>query len=569
MSEPIITIEQVSFKYPGGSEWVLQDSSLTVNKGEFLAIIGGNGSGKSTLCKTINGLIPHYYTGDFEGSVLVNGINTYESTVSVLSQKVGYVYQDFENQLMRPTVFEDVAFAPLNFGEPNFKEKAEWALNVLGLTNIKDKSIWQLSGGQKHLTAIAGVLALNPEILIIDEPVAQLDPHHAKEIYEKLKVLQQNHGKTIIVIEHHTEFIADFCSDVALLDQGGVLWKHDVKAGLQRIDDLLVRQISPPQVTQAAVSAHNPSSNELPITIHEAADYFRKYKRNDAGKEKHVPPLNEKTEELVRLEHVSHYAKSLKNKKHVILDDIHLSIRERERIALVGTNGAGKSTLMKSLAGIIKPSEGTGQIGPFELEKTSLEKLSQVVAYVFQNPEEMFIEDSISKDLSFFADSRKLKMEEFLQQLVTSFRLEKVIDKDGRLISGGQQRRSALAIGLAIQPSLLMLDEPTASLDVKSRQEMVKTLHQASNQVKSVLIATHDMQLVAEWASRVIVMDKGKIIYDGLPVDMFAKDYICDLAGLIPPQIVQLSNQLKLDPVALSISDFMNHVEMEESYGVR
>ncbi|MGP4069131.1 ABC transporter ATP-binding protein [Halobacillus sp. B29] len=569
MKEPIITIDQVSFKYPGGTDWVLQDSSLTVNKGEFLAIIGGNGSGKSTLCKTINGLIPHYYTGDFEGSVSVDGINMYESAVAVLSQKVGYVYQDFENQLMRPTVFEDVVFAPLNFGEPDFKEKAEWALDVLGLTDIKDKSIWQLSGGQKHLTAIAGVLALNPEILIIDEPVAQLDPHHAKEIYEKLKILQQEHGKTIIVIEHHTEFIADFCSDVALLDQGGVLWKHDVKTGLQRIDDLLVRQIFPPQVTQAAVGARNPEKNSLPITIDEAVDYFGGYKRKDTGRERRVSEVNEDREEIVSLEHVSHYAKSLKNQKITILDDLDLSIKEKERIALVGTNGAGKTTLMKCLAGIIKPSEGTGHIGPYELEKTSLEKLSQVVAYVFQNPEEMFIEDSISKDLSFFADSRELQMDDFLQQLVTSFRLEEVIEKDGRLLSGGQQRRSSLAIGLAIQPSLLMLDEPTASLDVKSRQEMVRTLHQVSEQVKSVLIATHDMQLVAEWASRVIVMDKGKIVFDGAPVDLFAKEQICDRAGLIPPQIVQLSNQLMLDPVALSISDFMNDVEREESYGVR
>ncbi|KGP73775.1 ABC transporter ATP-binding protein [Pontibacillus yanchengensis] len=568
MSEAIISIDQVSFKYPGGDDWVLQDSSLSVNKGEFLAIIGGNGSGKSTLCKTINGLIPHYYTGDFNGSVHVDGIDMYSSAVAVLSQKVGYVYQDFENQLMRPTVLEDVAFAPLNFGDPDFQQHAEWALEILGLTHLKDKSIWQLSGGQKHLTAIAGVLALNPDILIIDEPVAQLDPHHAKEIYQKLKVLQQHHGKTIIVIEHHTEFIADFCTDVTLIDQGKVLWKHDVKTGLQKVDDLLERQIFPPQVTQAALKIDHSNKSELPITLKEAVTYYEGLSITNPTSVEHKSDQHERLHEIVHLENVSHYAKSLRNETVTILNDIHLSIKEKERIALVGTNGAGKSTLMKCLAGIIKPSKGKGRISEYNLKNSSLEKLSQDVAYVFQNPEEMFIEDSIYKDLSFFAHSRNMEMEPFFQQLITAFRMENFIHNDGRLLSGGQQRRSSLAIGLAIQPSLLMLDEPTASLDVKSRQEMIRTLNQIDEQVKSVLIATHDMQLVAEWATRVIVMDQGKILFDGTPHELFAQEFICQQAGLIPPQMVQLSNQLNIHPVALSISEFVERIERIDSYGV-
>src|SRR5699024_6859436 len=166
LGNPLIEIKDVHYRYPGAEQFVLKGASLTVHKGDFLAIIGGNGSGKSTICKTMNGLIPHYFSGDYRGEVIVNGKSVNDQPVAMLSHHVGYVYQDFQNQLMKLTVLEDVAFAPLNFGYPNHQEKAMYALELLGITHLKDKTIWELSGGEKHLTALAGALALNPEILI-------------------------------------------------------------------------------------------------------------------------------------------------------------------------------------------------------------------------------------------------------------------------------------------------------------------------------------------------------------------------------------------------------------------
>ncbi|MDZ5782038.1 ABC transporter ATP-binding protein [Marinococcus luteus] len=563
----IIEAVNVHFKYPGASEYVLNGADFSIEKGEFTAVIGGNGSGKTTLCKTINGLIPNYYTGAFSGEITVDGQPVSQTTVSEMSHTVGYVYQDFENQLMRPTVLDDVAFAPLNFGDPAFMEKAEWALDALGIHHLRDQSIWQLSGGQKHLTAIAGVLALDPDILLIDEPAAQLDPHHARDIYQRLQKLQTDYDKTIIVIEHHTEFIADFCSRVLLVDHGRVLWNLPVKEGLLQIHDLTARDIFPPQVTQAAINMNTGVNNNFPITIGEGRAYFRQKIHSPLRPKVQLEHNIPEKQPLITMNRLSYSAKTISSGRKDILSSLSASFYPDERIALVGTNGAGKTTLMKCFTGMIKPTDGVWDIHADTVQKKSLEQLAEAVSYIFQNPEEMFIQDSIYNDLHFHHRSRGRNDDTFIQQLIQSFRLEEVLDKDGRLLSGGQQRRASMAVGLASEPLLLMLDEPTASLDVQSRKELVRILKQM-NTVKTVMIATHDMELVAEWADRVIVMDHGAFIFDGHPKDLFKNKTIWKQAGLVPPQIVQLALELDIEPPPLSVGEFTNWIKEEAAHGV-
>ncbi len=216
----IISIQDLTFTYPGADKPTLDHLNLEIEKGDFLAIVGNNGCGKSTLCKVFNGLIPHFISGTFSGHVWVDGENTLEADVGVLAHKVGYVYQDFENQIVRPTVLDDASYACLNYGMKDYKERGEEALSQCGLKGREDEYIWQLSGGQTHLLALAGAVALGPEVLILDEPIAQLDPGHADRIYDVLKALNEKFGKTIIVIEHHTEYIADYCKHVLLLRDG-------------------------------------------------------------------------------------------------------------------------------------------------------------------------------------------------------------------------------------------------------------------------------------------------------------------------------------------------------------
>ena len=197
----IIEIEDLTYTYPGAETPILDHVNLQVEKGDFLAIVGNNGCGKSTLCKTLNGLIPHFITGEFSGRVLVDGVNTLEADVGALAKKAGYVYQDFENQIVRPTVLDDASYACLNYAMGDYEKRGKEALGLCGLEGREQDYVWSLSGGQTHLLALAGAVSLGPEVLILDEPIAQLDPGHADRIYGVLKELNEKHGKTILVLK--------------------------------------------------------------------------------------------------------------------------------------------------------------------------------------------------------------------------------------------------------------------------------------------------------------------------------------------------------------------------------
>ncbi|MBZ4665406.1 ATP-binding cassette domain-containing protein [Mahella sp.] len=566
MSESIIRIEGLSFVYPANERPSLDNIDLEINKGDFVSIIGGNGSGKTTLCKCINGIIPHFIAGDFYGEVKVCGVDTLDMPVSTLAQRVSYIYQDFESQLVRPTVLDDVTFGPLNFGMKDYHQKGMEALRMLDIEGLKDRFIWELSGGQKHLTALAGALSVKPDIIIIDEPAAQLDPYNAVAIYRRLKILNESFGITVITIEHNTELIAEYCNSVILMDAGRAVWIKPVRDALNAVNDLVKRNIYPPQVSQAAwrISPNMPS---YPLTVGEAEKYFAAARiqcpveSNDCGlgDDAHMP------HPAIEFKDVSLWFRSLTETTKNVLKDISLSINEGENVAIVGNNGAGKSTLLKMITGVIKPKGGHITVYGTETAEIMPEELSSTVAYIYQNPEEMFIEDSIRKDISYFLKTRHKAheyevLDYFINDIIKSFGLEDLQHKDGRMLSGGQQRRASLAIGVAMQPKILLLDEPTGSLDIESRREMVNSLELLKDRVKTVIIATHDMSLAAEWADRVIVMKDGRIIADGDTRSIFDDITLLDQCHLKPPQIVELSKRLNMRPIALSIDEFTSRI---------
>ncbi|WP_416367283.1 ABC transporter ATP-binding protein [Paenibacillus sanfengchensis] len=584
---PAIEIIGVSFTYPGSDQPVLNAATLSVEPGSFTAIIGGNGCGKSTLCKLFNGLIPHYYSGDFEGEVKVGGVPSQGQSVAELSRKVGYVYQDFENQLVRPTVLDEACFAPLNYGLPDYRERALRALNLCGLTPLSSRFIWELSGGQKHLLALAGALALEPDILVVDEPVSQLDPRHARQVYEVLRRLNRAHGKTVVVIEHHTEFIADYCRDVCLMEQGRVLWKLPVAEALNRLDDLERLGIQPPEATQtaarlAALRGEAAAQRaRYPVTTGEALRHFGGLLEGRAGEADERSratgaigtisaidatdaisaspaarePLGEPAPEphppaaVIRLSQAALNYRTLRKAEHAVLRGLTLDIAEGERVALVGNNGAGKSSLLRLIAGIARPSGGSVEVLGLDTHSTSVEELSKHVAFVFQNPEDMFIEDSLRKEVAYCLKKRGYpEAGATVKTMLRSFRLEELQDRDARLLSGGQQRRVSLAIGAAIRPAVMLLDEPTANLDLATREELLGTLRELERHVRTVLIATHDMQLVSSWATRVIVLHEGLVAADGTAAEVFADPELIRRAGLALTQSMELSAGLALQP---------------------
>ena len=555
-----IEIKNLTYSYPGASAPTLKDINLEIEQGDFLAIVGNNGCGKSTLCKVMNGLIPHFITGEFQGEVLAGGISTLESDIGTLAQKVGYVYQDFENQIVRPTVLDDASYACMNYGMKDYKERGMKALELCGLTGRENDYVFQLSGGQTHLLALAGAVSLGPEVLILDEPIAQLDPRHADLIYEILKDLNENQGKTIIVIEHHTEYIGDYCKNVLLLKDGHVEWKLPAREALSRVEELQASNIFPPQVTLAAYELKKkgkiPGGREYPSTVEEGKKVFQNLAFRNDYMEYRI--RQRKTETSVEYKHAAVSYRSVKGEPRKIFEDLNLGITRGEKIALIGSNGAGKSTLMKMMTGLLKPSSGEVLIKDISTRNAKPENLSKYVSLVYQNPEDMFIKDSIENDISFAMKDRGIdNWEERTRQLLERFRLTELKDRDGRLLSGGQMRRASLAIGIALNPEILLLDEPTANLDIATRKEIMRTLNDMKDITETVMIATHDMQLVCEWAQRIIVLSQGRIIADGTRDQIFGDQEAVKTAGIRPPEIFTMGQALDKRAFCYTVDEFV------------
>lgn len=561
----MIRIEDLTFTYPGAPRPTLNHVSLEVEDGDFLAVIGNNGCGKSTLCKTLNGLIPHFISGDMTGRVLIDGEDTAAMDVGSLAKKVGYVYQDFENQIVRPTVLDDASFACMNYAMADYEERGGRALDACGLSQKKHDYIWQLSGGQKHLLALAGMLALSPKILILDEPIAQLDPGHAREIYEVLKNLNENHGITVIVIEHHTEFIASYCKHAVLMKNGEILWKLPAKEALRRVDELEESNIFPPQITVAAKRLKEAGvlspETKLPTTVAEGEQVFGKLLlRGDYRAA--VRPSVRGTKKNVEFSGITVKYRAVKGDSYPIFNDFSLDIHKGEKIALIGSNGAGKTTLMKLMMGLIRPEAGDVRLDGRETADIAPEELSNRISLVYQNPEEMFIKDTIRGDIEFAMKMRKVKdYRQRTDELLGMFHLEELADRDGRLLSGGQMRRASLAVGIALNPSILLLDEPTANLDIATRKEIIKTLNVLKDVTETVMIATHDMQLVCDWAERIIVLSAGRVIADGDRDAIFSDSHVLNQVGIRPPEIFYMGSRLLSQARCYTIEEFTDLFE--------
>lgn len=563
----LIEIKNLYFNYPSQENYQLEEINLTIEDGEFVAIVGNNGTGKSTLCKLLNGVIPHFIDGDVSGSLKINGVETVDSTVSDLAHTIGYVYQDFENQLIRPKVLDDAAFSCLNNGLEDYVERGMESLELTGLEEQSDEYIWQLSGGQKHLLALAGMTALRPDILILDEPIAQLDPYHALKTYDVLKRFNKELGKTIVVIEHHTDFIGKYCDSVIFMKDNRIQWKLPVNEALVRVEELMEGSIFPPQITQAAHQLAQLSGRNavtLPINHDQGKEYFKEYALQTV--EKTMPSVRSKQDDvMIYLKDVSLSYDMIKGDKKPIFDSLNLTINKGERVALIGNNGAGKSTLLKLLTGLIKPDSGEIELDGKDIIRLKPEQISDTISYVYQNPENMFIDDSIKRDIAFSMKARNIKgHKERTEDLLRQFDLVELAERDGRLLSGGQMRRASLAIGVALNPQIMLLDEPTANLDIATRKSITKTLDDLKDSLETTIIATHDMQLVAEWANRIVVLHEGKVIGNGTREEIFHDETLLQLAGIDPPEIFKLAKSMNSDASIYTVDQFVDQLQKKE-----
>ena len=366
-------------------------------------------------------------------------------------------------------------------------------------------------------------------------------------------------GKTIIVIEHHTEYIADYCRHVMLMKDGQVQWMLPTDEALRRVEELEACNIFPPQVTRAAhrmrAAGKLAALAALPTTVEQGKAAFASLNHCPRPLARSGPA---REEAVVAFQGVRLAYRSVKGAPREVFHDLNLEIHRGEKVALIGSNGAGKSTLMKLMVGLLRPGEGTVSLFGEPIGEKRAEDLSRQISLVYQNPEEMFIKDSIRGDIAYAMQVRQVpRWEQRTEDLLARFRLTDLAQRDGRLMSGGQMRRASLAIGIALDPGILLLDEPTANLDIATRREILSVLEEMKGITETAVIATHDMQLVCQWADRIIVLSGGKVVADGTRDEVFSQREVVDQVGIRPPEIFTMAQAL--DPAALcyTIEEFL------------
>lgn len=579
----LIDIKNLTFEYfrrddEGNVEEMieaLQDVSLDVKQGEFVAIVGQNGSGKSTLAKHINALL---LPG--EGEVIVDGMDTQDEEVRLrIRQTAGMVFQNPDNQIVGNLVEEDVAFGPENLGVSTEQiwNRVDDALTATDMEEYRNQSPNQLSGGQKQRVAIAGVLAMEPKCIIFDEATAMLDPQGRKQILNVMKWLQKEKGITIILITHHMDEVLS-ADKVFVMKEGRIMdcgTPQQIFAKKELLEECGL--CLPPLYQylhflagQGLVSSEEMSyvHNDIELSRLLCAKYaksgrmsgnnLRSFHADErlsgsfADGQFNRGQVNSKPTEGILLNHVSYYYNKGFANERKALTDVSLGIQKGEFVAVIGHTGSGKSTLMQHLNGLYLPTEGNVYFNGQDItdEDFSLKELRQKVGMVFQYPEYQLFAETVEKDVCFGPENMDIPKVEAQKRAYAAIAAvglpDTIYDSSPLQLSGGQKRRVAIAGVLAMQPDYLVLDEPTAGLDPVSADELLAMLKKLQEtQGIAIVIVSHSMEEVAEYADRVIVMQQGQICMDDTVSRVFEQAEKLESLGLTVPMGIKLLHDLK------------------------
>jgi len=542
--EPAVSIEGLTYRYMGQQKPTLKGIDLEVAEGELVVVMGPSGSGKSTLCACHDGLIPHFFGGEMEGEVRVGGRSTREGKVGEFAREVGLVFQDFEAQLFSTNVALEVAFGPENFGieRGQMIERVERVLGQLRLEGFEKRAPATLSGGEKQRLAIASMLAAEPRILCLDEPTTDLDPVGKVGIFEIAEDLKDRDDVTLVVVEHETEEILE-ADRIIVLRNGEIIADRPAREVLRDVELLEESNVMPPRVARFF---HEMGlwQGQLPLTPQEGlAEFRRRGWRVNPDRHRRLVEADGKREEgygepIVQVEGLTHrYPNGV-----VALEGLHLTVHRGEFLALLGPNGSGKTTLVKHFNGLLKPTEGTVRVGEQDLQTPG-----QSVGYVFQNPDHQIFSGTVSDEVAFGPKTRGMeesKVEERVQEALAAVGLEGRGGEDPFGLTKGERQRIAVASVLAVRPEVLILDEPTTGLDYAEQRSMMDLLERLNEAGSTIIVVTHTMWIVAEYAHRAVVVRNGKISLQGTVREVFAAEDELHEAALRPPHIVALGNAL-------------------------
>lgn len=542
----MIQFDQVTYRYPDTASPTLNRVSLAIEEGELILVIGPSGSGKSTFLRCLNGVVPHFYGGQFSGAVRVAGLDPVRQEPRGMSGIVGFVFQDPEAQFVVDTVEDEMAFAMENQGlsQTLMRKRIEEVLDQLTIAHLRQRRISTLSGGEKQRVAIASVLTLQPRVLVLDEPTSQLDPQAAEEVLTVLQKLNEDLGLTVILSEHRLERVAQYADRLLWVPgNGGEFVLGEPADVLARVD------LTPPLVSLAKAMHWSP----LPLTIKQARPFARR-----AGLVRDPDP----EDEVVALDplrprgpqtngsaiSVSDLWYGYPNSPLPALRGINLTVKQGEFVALMGRNGSGKSTLLKHLVGLLQGSRGDVRVAGLDASRSSLDELTQWVGYVPQNPAALLFKDTIREELDFTRQNHHLPEMDY-SPLLRMLRLEEHVDRYPRDLSVGERQRVALAAILVVDPQIILLDEPTRGLDYPQKAALAQFLMEQKARGRTIIMSTHDVELVALCADRVVILGEGETVVDGPTRKVMTSSMV------FSSQV----NKLLRDDRFLTVADVLDH----------
>lgn len=565
-----VRLEKLTYSYPYSDFSALCDVDLELKKGEFVLLAGPSGCGKSTLVRCLNRLVPEISGGSLSGSVLLRGKDLRHEKVHRLALEVGMVFQNPETQLFSLTVAEDLAFGPENLGlsRQEVRARVEKALKDVGLERLRDHFIFTLSGGEKQRTAIGGNLAMQPEILVLDEPTSDLDPAGTMEVLELLRKLNEEKQTTIVLIEHKLDAVFEMADRMLVMDEGRIILDgKPFEILCCEEEKLRSLGIHPPQLTEIA------SFLGMASEFSGIPDYDTLLKRLAELLKAHAGEC--KPEKRAEPEIPASLPHSLEKLPHVRIEDLcyrhedgtevfenlNLEIKNGEFLALLGHNGAGKTTLAGHLMGFCRPACGRVLLNGNDISRYSTSQLSKQVGYLFQNPDSQIFTDSVFEEVRFGLKNLGMPEEEIKRRVNSALEMMELSayrNRHPHALSRGQRQRLAVASILALEPDLLVLDEPTTGQDRGHIRKFLDKIRELNRLGKTVVLITHDMELAAEYAERVVVMKQGKILLDGPTAEVFSSPDL-GAAGLIPPLPARLARDLRIQgieiPPLLTVSE--------------
>ena len=561
--ESIVKMADVAYSYPNTEKKTLNQIDIEAPKGKFTVIMGKTGAGKTTTVLCLNGIIPQLNEGSLSGKIEVAGLDISKYRIQTLAKYVGVVMQDTSTQVFGSTVEEDVAFGPRNYLVPRQEifRRIQESLRRVRLEGYEKRQTSQLSGGEKQRLAIAGILAMQSKIIVLDEPTSELDPLGREEIYTTINDLNKEQDTTILAVEHSSQEVCEKAEQLIVINDGRTVWAGNPREFFR--DEHLVTEngIKPLPVATVGwllMRAGLIEQKQVPLNVDQAYELVSALLNGRPIRYRRPEPAGTQTsaqnEEIIRIENLSHVYDNGKK----ALENVNLSIKRGEFVAIIGQNGAGKTTLVKHLIQILLPTTGSVWINGENIKTKNSIELTKVIGYVFQDPDNQIFSNTVYKELEFGLKNIDIDEEERKKRIEQALALTGLTGKEEEhpfSLGKGERQMIAVASILVMQPDILVIDEPTTGQDwagINRMMSLVETLNQNGT---TIVMITHDMDVVAKYAARTIVMTGGSVILDGETRNVFAAADALKAAFVVPPQCVQLSQKLSANGLTDVVMD--------------